>query len=444
MDDRMWTRIVLLELLGTFAEILRKGLSGKETVSQMYLIRVLPPILDMLGDDRSLVSESAFKTLHRMAIAYGIDKNTQQKMVTEFIAQNADYVIDDLRYRIKFINLYPRAPFVLRTLFQYTTASITTEVISHEMIMGIMEDTMDSIFTGLDEGQSSSTSMEAFFGILNGIVRMVRSSKTDRGKKLVLRILDRIQHYLIVQDLSIQLYIIDIINLSIDLFITDKIAEEDESGDRNIIIAVNKLWPAMISRLRLDIIKKYDKESQQRHQQVRIKLFELIGRLHACFDDYMYGKIIEQVWPLLREQYLSMDKPSFLGRMLQQCISAHEIATKKQKTDEMDVIRMTPDFKLITALLSFLSVLTQSQTSRLMRRMGTTARGKCIDAYDLTSYMLPIFREHVPAEWKQLAETVIRNCSLSDPDSVWYILWKEEKSDKAWSKTCKDLLKSLQ
>lgn len=425
LEERIWTRCLTLEILGTFAELV----GNRDNSFQMFLISILSPILDMLGDNKTVVNESAFKTLHRMAIVGGHTGSDQKRLVTDFVASNADYIIDDLRYRIKFINLYPRSPFVLRTLFYYTTSSYSQQGgSSNDTLLGLMEDTLDSVFTGLDTG--SNTSMEAFFGILSSVVSMVQTKPSNRGKTLVLKILEKTRHYLTVQDLSVQLYILDMINSSMTLFENQMQENEDEEPiDRKFIQIFNNLWPGMLYRLRLDVATRKN-EDQVRQQHIRIKVLSLVARAHERFSDFLYGKIVNELWPILIDQYL---KQSFVSRAIQQC--------KSGKVDnQFDYLRTTPDFKLMTAVVVFLSEITTVQSTPLMRKMGGVARGKCVDPYDFCKALLVLLDDQLPSEWISATQNVILNCGKTDPDAVWLLLWKESQTSMPWSTHCTHIL----
>ncbi len=427
LEERIWTRCLTLEILGTFAELV----GNRDNSFQMFLISILSPILDMLGDNKTVVNESAFKTLHRMAIVGGHTGSNQKRLVTDFVASNADYIIDDLRYRIKFINLYPRSPFVLRTLFYYTTSSYAQQGgSSNDTLLGLMEDTLDSVFTGLDTG--SNTSMEAFFGILSSVVSMVQTKPSNRGKTLVLKILDKTRHYLTVQDLSVQLYILDMINSSMTLFENQMQEDEDEEPvDRKFVQIFNNLWPGMLYRLRLDVATRKN-EDQVRQQHIRIKVLSLVARAHDRFSDFLYGKIVDELWPILTDQYLTK-KQSFVSRAIQQC--------KSGKVDnQFDYLRTTPDFKLMTAVVVFLSEITTVQSTPLMRKMGGVARGKCVDPYDFCKALLVMLDDQLPNEWITATQNIILNCGKTDPDAVWLLLWKESQTSMPWSTHCTHIL----
>uniref|UniRef100_A0A7S1PF21 TTI1 C-terminal TPR domain-containing protein n=1 Tax=Percolomonas cosmopolitus TaxID=63605 RepID=A0A7S1PF21_9EUKA len=176
---------LLLETVGTLASIL------KSTFSEVLLIKCLFRVLEKLGDQHGLVQDASLKTLELLAASLNLAN------VAELVSQNADYIVDDICYRMQDLNLYPDTPKILGVLLQhselYSKASsgmdgTDREKSGYESMIGLIRDTLSSIFEGMDNhlhaSQSNATILVTFFSMLRSISRLLIARRKKRDTRI--------------------------------------------------------------------------------------------------------------------------------------------------------------------------------------------------------------------------------------------------------------------
>ena len=61
-----------------------------------FLIRVIYPLLEKLGEGHSGISQSALTSLQKIAVLHG------KSGLSELLAANVDYIVDAISYRMKY------------------------------------------------------------------------------------------------------------------------------------------------------------------------------------------------------------------------------------------------------------------------------------------------------------------------------------------------------
>lgn len=143
----------------------------------IYLMKVLHPLLEKLGDPSGLVSCSAYITLQRIC------RHCSYPSLPALIARNTDYLIDSISMNMKYLSLYPSTPQVLQAILQYcilpesshpgqqlSSSEVNTDQTntSGSDIVWLLDDTIGSVFNGLDDHNVQYTL--SFLKILHAIV----------------------------------------------------------------------------------------------------------------------------------------------------------------------------------------------------------------------------------------------------------------------------------
>ncbi len=500
-QDRASLACLLLESIGTLFEILGRVHPDEhmwiQSTRNTYLLRSLFPILEQLGESLQHVVHSALLTLDRIAQTGSIttrdmdqSPSCQIKRITDLIVLNCDYIIDEIRQRMKYLNLYPSTPRLLGTLFEY--AALRESYLSDEdemndtSIVTVMQDTIDSVFYALDDYHLSTTYshryMPVFFSILSSILHVVvaRKQRYDRmrakheeheedtvpqhecennnnednelngdGDKdddddtnhsnvdddddesgnahpdyiireraLVQQILGRCKNFVTIDDMAIQIHIIDILRNSLNVFMTERNSLDDKA-----LPLVHSIWPTILARVMTP---------QSERIPVQQKVLELMEHLVVHCDEFMYGKIIEDMWPrILSHPMLETNRSTLPGFWhnrtcvnYMHALEQHRQRAKVQKdlrtVDPYLYLRTTPEYKLHVSLLRFLSSVTRDSSSVFMRRMSTVDAKRCLHGYVICEMLLPLLDHRLPSELQQLALGIIDRVSEADYASVWY------------------------
>ncbi|XP_014675715.1 PREDICTED: TELO2-interacting protein 1 homolog [Priapulus caudatus] len=118
---------LLLEALQAFSQVLEEDF-------RVLLMTCLYPVMEKVGDDTALVSQTAYLTLVEVA------SNCGYSSVGSLIHSNTDYLVNSISLRLRHLWLNPRAPLVLQVMLQYGDASI----------LPLVEHTVKEIFSNLD------------------------------------------------------------------------------------------------------------------------------------------------------------------------------------------------------------------------------------------------------------------------------------------------------
>jgi hypothetical protein len=117
------------------------------------MLRVLYPLLEKLGDSATDVSTSAFVTLQRVCKLCKYDK------ISELVAANADYLVDAISHRMKYLDVYVSTPKVFLGLVKFTGIGF----------LPLLDDTIDLVLHSIDLF-SSPLLVYSFVKILHSII----------------------------------------------------------------------------------------------------------------------------------------------------------------------------------------------------------------------------------------------------------------------------------
>ncbi|XP_078696287.1 TELO2-interacting protein 1 homolog [Branchiostoma floridae x Branchiostoma belcheri] len=134
-----------LEGISVFSKVLGKDF-------KMFLIQSLYPVLEKLGDNSAIISETAHATLVSVCVSCGYGS------VARLIAENADYLVDAISLSLRHYSLHPRAPHVLRVMLQH----------SDKDILPLVQDAIEEILLALDQHYESRS--VSFLRVLKSLV----------------------------------------------------------------------------------------------------------------------------------------------------------------------------------------------------------------------------------------------------------------------------------
>lgn len=122
---------LFLEGIAGFAKILQKDFNP-------FLITVLYPMLEKLGDCSAYLSNTAYLALDSICGSCGY------KDIEDLIQQNIDYLVNDITLRLKHLPQNPHAPIVLKVILQF----------GHRQLLPLIQDTITNILECLDDHQT--------------------------------------------------------------------------------------------------------------------------------------------------------------------------------------------------------------------------------------------------------------------------------------------------
>ncbi|CAH1239329.1 TTI1 [Branchiostoma lanceolatum] len=137
-----------LEGISIFAKVLGEDF-------KLLLIQSLYPVLEKLGDESAVISETAHTTLVSVCVSCGYSS------VAQLITENADYLVNDISLSLRHFSLNPRAPHVLRVILQR----------SDKDILPLVQDTIEEILVALDRYHEDRC--VSFLSVLQSLVAAV-------------------------------------------------------------------------------------------------------------------------------------------------------------------------------------------------------------------------------------------------------------------------------
>lgn len=235
--------------------LILKNLS-KTTKNDIILSKVLYFILEKLGDEYSVINQSAFATLNEIA------RNLKYDNINHLIVKNYDYVIDQLCNRMKYLDQYPNTPLVLKSLFKYFE-----NIEIQYSLSCLIEDILDSIFLSMDEYQNLQY-LNSFFEVLHVFTKY-------SNKELMKKILQKTQY--LISFYSLRIKIIDIIQ--------DCINQLKQETDQ-VLPVIHSIWSYLLNDTNL---------------VHKIHIISFIQSLVQEFSDFMYQRVINEYYPKLIE-----------------------------------------------------------------------------------------------------------------------------------------------
>lgn len=233
--------------------LLLKNLSNT-TKNDIILSKVFYFILERLGDEYSLINQSAFATLNEIARKLKYDN------LNHMIVKNYDYVIDELCNRMKYLDQYPNTPLVLKSLFRYFE-----NVDIQYSLSCLIEDILESIFLSMDDNQNLKY-LNTFFSVLHAFTKY-------SNKDLMKKILQKSQYLISFYSLRIQM--VDIIQECVK-----QLKEEQDQ----VLPIIHSIWSYLLNDTNLT------------H---RIHIISFIQYLIQEFPDFMYQKVVNEYYPKL-------------------------------------------------------------------------------------------------------------------------------------------------
>ncbi|XP_035697320.1 TELO2-interacting protein 1 homolog [Branchiostoma floridae] len=137
-----------LEGIAVFSKVLGENF-------KLLLIQSLYPVLEKLGDESAVISDTAHSTLVSMCESCGYSS------VAQLIAENADYLVNDISLSLRHYSLHPRAPHVLRVMLDN----------SDKDILPLGRDTIEEILLALDRHHEDRS--VSFIRVLQSLVTAI-------------------------------------------------------------------------------------------------------------------------------------------------------------------------------------------------------------------------------------------------------------------------------
>lgn len=460
---------------------------------EKFLINTLYAVLEKLGDPFGVVSQTALTVLQIFSVNLYYHSD-----VAELILKNSDYVIDQICLRMKNLTRYPTTPFVLKSLFEFSeqfgslkkvtengdkqqnqkTIIGSFEELSFSLVM-LIGDTIDSIFETLNVLYTNQTYLNAFLDILQSILiilkkrkdliqnrpaTFVEDEKVNTANEILIeevhnsedlneekhqggekhlnvnvttKILDKLQHFIGMR--SVNLKIIELLELCFSMHMNEK---DTPSW-------IHKIWPSLlISFHPYNTNKSFGNDDEilltPNVCQVQIKTLQFLDTLMEAHDEYMYSKLVIELFPCLQRfiQYHGKDfialKES-LRTSSSVIVSTDQekmmksIAFEKNKiSGEEEVMdydnsfgfhSSTPKYHLHLEILRFISRLIQLKS--VSKRLSLN-KSSSISTFDLCILLEPYLDHRQPRPFQKEAMCVFQSLIALDLDPVWLVLmrWK--------------------
>ncbi|XP_078616742.1 TELO2-interacting protein 1 homolog [Branchiostoma floridae x Branchiostoma japonicum] len=151
-----------LEGIAVFSKVLGENF-------KLLLIQTLYPVLEKLGDESAVISETAHTTLVSMCESCGYIS------IAQLIAENADYLVNDISLSLRHYSLHPRAPHVLRVMLDN----------SDKDILLLVQDTIEEILLALDRHheERSVSFIRVLQSLVTAINRWFPSNKNEEANQ---------------------------------------------------------------------------------------------------------------------------------------------------------------------------------------------------------------------------------------------------------------------
>ncbi|XP_067856725.1 TELO2-interacting protein 1 homolog [Heptranchias perlo] len=127
MNSNIWQICIQLEGIGHFACVLNKEF-------RLLLMTSLYPVIEKVGDETLLVSQTATRTLVDLCQACGYDS------LQELINQNSDYLVNTISLNLRRLSQHPHTPRVISVMFSYSDASL----------LPLVDDVVQDVLLSLD------------------------------------------------------------------------------------------------------------------------------------------------------------------------------------------------------------------------------------------------------------------------------------------------------
>jgi hypothetical protein len=213
------------------------------------LAHILFYLLEKLGDEYLFVNQSALTSLTLIATKLNYTS------INDLIVKNYDYIIDDLCNHMKYLEIYPNTPYILKSLFLH---------LSHidSSITPIIEDILQNIFDSIDNHQHS-TYLNSYFIVLKSFCK---------EKEICKKIITKCPYYTF-ENCKIQ--ILEILMECFEIL-------RDQS---NVCLpVVHSIWNSLKNETKL--VNK-------------IFIVDFVGKMMELFGDFVFQRILEEYYPKL-------------------------------------------------------------------------------------------------------------------------------------------------
>jgi hypothetical protein len=392
---------VVLEGVGAVADALR------EQFGELLLL-VMYPLLQKLGSVTAVVAHASLSSMERIARAIG------EESVGSLICNSSDYVINAITMNLRYLDLNPHAPMVLRTMLQY----------SDDRILPLISDSLGEVYEILDG--SHDDQVPIFLGILHALVAsMERWDTTEGGTKqakaangsagdddeggegdgggggsgelppplcmehqIVSDILARCPHYLGHVYATCRLTALEIVGRCGNLL---------KGMDDVLLPAIHATWPALASRL-------MDKEAP-----VQLAAIRVVAQLAEVSGTFMKLRVTTDAIPLLvkllRGEY---------SKATDSAVAARTVGTAATADGAGKHQRFARVFKLELGALIGLRRLTAALR---IGDDGSEGLGTTVSAA-AAIYL----HAKQPVELQEQAALLFETLAVDDPDAVWFQL----------------------
>ncbi|EFC46232.1 hypothetical protein NAEGRDRAFT_57589 [Naegleria gruberi] len=403
-SESVETNCLLLETISIVCRFIER----KEEERDMFLLKILYPILNQLGYSSIHITQSCFKTIANISFFFYPNNNfTPRENVMNILVSNFDYMIDDIRYRLKYLSVYPHIPRVLNTLFEFNVMGKRFEEKSNATqyinTVTIVEDCIQSVFNAIDqqtfEKSYSKSAFSTLFSVLGNIIKTINILKIERekldisGKKelsekeieTVKSILQKLQHFMNSSQntLITSVSFLSIIENAINMFQNSNIRDFDDSTTGNKILpSLHILWPMLMTHL---VQKRTAIPLKQR-------TIELLKVMAVKFDDFLFGRLMSDLTP-------------YLIRTLKELHS--QFVTKyKREPSKLDYFRTEAEFKYLKSILQF--YFTVLDTSDYFKEHVKQAELQSVSETLKSLYL----SEDIPSDFLSLSERIVYMLSL--------------------------------
>lgn len=275
----------LLEGIGNFAICIGESFSYQ-------LMQVLLPLFKNLGDSDTLISDYARGSLEKICSV------CKYNDIAELIRRNSDYLVDKIASQMKYIHLYPDTPKAFRALLLFADYNVlpligdmTKDALKaldslHEEITELLIQIIHQILVVLLKIRINSP--KDFLPIQNNNIDEDEKSKNDilpQTMEVTKSIMEKAQHFLASKNRIIKVTCLNIISLATELLYKD--------FSSSLLPLVHQCWKSIINRL------------NENDAVIITKALTTIQTLSKYCKDYLRGKILSDLWPIIKKSLKS-------------------------------------------------------------------------------------------------------------------------------------------
>ncbi|XP_072413062.1 TELO2-interacting protein 1 homolog [Chiloscyllium punctatum] len=145
MNSNIWQICIQLEGIGYFAQMLNKEF-------RQLLMTSLYPVIEKVGAETLLISQTATRTLIDLCQACGYD--SLQKLIN----LNSDYLVNTISLNLRRLTQYPHTPRVISVMFSYSDASL----------LPLVDDVVQDVLLSLDHYHNEKAHL--IFNVLHSLM----------------------------------------------------------------------------------------------------------------------------------------------------------------------------------------------------------------------------------------------------------------------------------